>query len=126
MKPPLLRDPKGGITMSENINEMNEINDDETLEVEAVTKSDDPRLSDEELEEIVGGGNFGFVIDIVVNTYCPYHRKYHAGVQKVRGGFQSKSGTIFPTYFCPGAKRYFFEARNGYFNPEGRILQKKR
>lgn len=109
--------------MSENMDEIL----DEVIEVEAVAEVEGSKMSDQELDEIVGGANnYGFKIDYYLNYYCPYHRRSHAGIIKCKGGFRSKTGGFFPAYYCPQAGQYYLEGVNGYYDPKGRILVKKR
>ncbi len=78
------------------------------------------KLEDVDLEKISGG----MTIDFTENHYCPYHLCQHMGIQKMQESYVCK-GAAYPTYYCPGAKKYFFEARNGFFDSYGNILVKK-
>ena len=79
------------------------------------------KMTDEEMEEVVGGA---FTVDYTLNTYCPYHQCCHPGVQKTVESY-SVNGSVYPTYFCPEAGRFYFEASNGYFNSDGNVLVEK-
>ncbi len=102
-------------------------NVEEVIDVDAISAVEGSKVSDEELDEVVGGGNkYGFKLDCYLTYYCPYHRKVHQDIVKVLGGFQNKKGgPIYPTYYCRQAGRYYFEASNGFFDPQGRVLVKK-
>ncbi len=78
------------------------------------------KLTDEELEDV----SAGTTVDYTFFSYCPYHLCEHAGIQKIKENFCIKGGT-FPAYYCQDAKRYFFEAKNGYFDTNGNMLVQK-
>ena len=110
--------------MSEN--KIDNVDEIEIIEVDAVAAMEGSKISDDDLDEIVGGGNnFGFKTDFYLTCYCPYHRQTHGDIIKVQGGFKSKSGGLFPTYYCRKAGRYYFEAQNGFYDPHGRLLVRK-
>lgn len=78
------------------------------------------KLADSELELVSGG----MTVDYTLNAYCPYHMCSHAGVQRMQESYVV-NGNAYPTFYCPDARLYFFEAKNGWFDSYGNVLVKK-
>ena len=110
---------KGERKMSENKID----NVDEVLDVKLVSNEDGSKISEEELDGVVGGAkDLGLKVDYYLTCYCPYHRKTHGDMIKLKGGFGKNGGALFPAYYCLAAGRPFFRAANGYYDQRGRML----
>lgn len=78
------------------------------------------KIEDDDLEMVNGG----MTVDYTLNHYCPYHLCEHPGIQKMQERLIC-NGADYPTYYCPDAHSYFFEANNGFFDGYGGLLVRK-
>ncbi len=77
------------------------------------------RLSDDSLDAVAGGGN-GLKVDAYEDGYCPFCQDYHEVIRCqeriVYGDYD------YPTSYCSIRGKYFFEAKNGYYDWDGNCL----
>ncbi len=85
-------------------------------------KKDDivSELTDEQIEQVTGGGPKVHVDYCADNEYCPFCDRYHTIVH-CQEGRVFDSG-VFPLLFCRHTKHYFVNAKNGYFDWNGNLI----